>query len=56
MTQDTEHMLITEPQPIADQMMVKCVCGWRQPVSLYEFGTKQAINAEVQRLYEEHLG
>ena len=28
-----------EAQPIADQIMVSCDCGWREPISVYDHKT-----------------
>lgn len=32
----TPHEITLKGQPIADQWMAECVCGWRQPISIYE--------------------
>lgn len=51
----TEHLLTLEPQPIADQMMAKCSCGWRKAVSIYEVqrGGPSMANIATQ-LHEQH--
>lgn len=44
------HTTSIEPQPIADQWMAKCSCGWRKSFSTYEFDDPRAeaeLEAEV---------
>lgn len=36
MADTDEHRVLIEPQLIADQLMVKCSCGWRVPVSFLD--------------------
>jgi hypothetical protein len=31
-----EHRVVIEAQMIADQLMVKCSCGWRQAISFLD--------------------
>ena len=49
------HTLSQEPQPIADQVMVKCSCGWREAVSLWTHHTVAGVQAEIHRVGQEHL-
>jgi hypothetical protein len=49
------HKLTSEPQSIADQMMLKCACGWRKPVSTIEFGTRAALLEQAAKLWLEHV-
>ncbi|WP_157073614.1 hypothetical protein [Sphingomonas soli] len=51
----TDHTLTREPQPIADQWMAKCSCGWRKPVSFYDFSTREDVFAEIDRLFAQHI-
>ena len=44
-----------EPQPIADQVMAKCICGWREPVSTYGYPTRESLWAELHKRYKAHL-
>jgi hypothetical protein len=48
----SEHRVTYEPQPIADQWMVRCICGWSSTVSAYEFDD---MAKEAQRRGEAHL-
>lgn len=50
---DAAHAVELEPQPIADQWMARCTCGWRAKASAYDFGS--GMKAEVRRLADEHL-
>lgn len=50
-----EHRVTTEPQPIAEQIIVKCSCGWRQPVCILDHDTRQSAWNEVTRLGQDHL-
>lgn len=52
---DDLHTLTREPQPIADQWMAKCSCGWRSPVSFWEFDTQEAVFAEIDRRFRDHI-
>ena len=49
----TRHILTTEPQPIADQVMAKCSCGWRKALSLYDF--PGAVAVEARAAHAVHL-
>lgn len=48
------HDFTAEAQPIADQVMARCSCGWRKAVSLYEFDPVLA-GEEARRLHAEHV-
>lgn len=49
-----EHRLSQEPQPIADQVMVKCSCGWREAVTVWG-RTQVGMMNEIKRVGEAHL-
>jgi len=49
-----QHALTLEPQPMADQWMGKCSCGWRTTVSIYEAPTREATIQEIRRRHAEH--
>lgn len=51
----TEHNLTKEPQPIADQWMGKCSCGWQTTVSAYEISDRDTLLVEIDRRYGEHV-
>jgi hypothetical protein len=51
----TEHRLTLEPQPIADQWMAKCSCGWRKAVSLYEHAHGWQAREAARKAHEEHV-
>lgn len=42
-----------EAQPIADQLMIRCSCGWSSTVSLYDYERRSPQVAE--RRAQEHL-
>lgn len=46
------HKVRTEPQPIADQVMASCSCGWRQAVSAWNVNEPAKF---ARQLCEEHL-
>lgn len=52
---ETKHKFIREPQPMADQWMAICSCGWRKPVSYYQFDTHAELFAEMDRLFAKHI-
>lgn len=44
-----------EPQPIADQLMVKCRnCGWRTQISLYDHDTRETLWAAAHAAADAH--
>jgi len=45
------HTVRVEPQPIADQWMVRCTCGWSAPVG----AETNDMRSEAYRRKEEHL-
>lgn len=49
------HGLTLEPQPIADQWMGKCSCGWRKAVSFWDIEDRDALIAVIRRLHSEHV-
>lgn len=49
------HTLTLKPQPMADQWMGDCSCGWRRTASLYEFDTREAAIARIELLHRDHL-
>lgn len=50
------HLLIrAEPQPIADQWMIECACGWRSAISVYEQPSRRDVMAEISRRYGAHV-
>ncbi|MGI4876684.1 MAG: hypothetical protein ACRYG4_04290 [Janthinobacterium lividum] len=51
----TIHRLSAEPQPIADQLMARCSCGWRSGVSFHDFPTRELAWGEVHRRQAAHL-
>lgn len=50
-----EHKLTFQAQPIADQWMAKCSCGWRSNASLYEFSERDVLLAELRNRFEKHV-
>jgi hypothetical protein len=50
-----DHYPRHEPQPIADQVMAGCMCGWREAVSIHDYPTRETLWAEVERRYKSHL-
>ncbi len=54
----TEHNIHSEPQPIADQWMLSCSCGWRVSQPLYFYigpGAQLIASATRHKLISEHL-
>jgi len=49
------HELTLEPQPIADQWMAKCACGWRDTASFYEFDDRDDLLAELRMRHAKHV-
>jgi hypothetical protein len=52
---EQRHTLTLEPQPIADQWMAKCICGWRSTASFYEFHNRETLLEELRKRFKEHL-
>lgn len=50
------HALTKEPQPIADQWMGKCTCGWRTTVSFYEIPSRYELLREIDERHARHVG
>jgi|LULG01.1.fsa_nt_gb hypothetical protein len=50
-----DHHPRHEPQPIADQIMAGCICGWRKPVSLHDHQSRDDLWGAVGREYDNHL-
>jgi hypothetical protein len=50
-----KHSLQVEPQAIADQVMLKCACGWMEPVSVMECNTRDELLAQISKQHLEHL-
>jgi hypothetical protein len=50
-----EHITKIEPQPIADQLMAMCSCGWRKPVSLLEFSGSGAFDEAHALCYRHYI-
>lgn len=55
MNNSRKHVLTREPAPIVDAWLAKCSCGWRKPVLFYEFATREAVFAEIDRLFADHV-
>lgn len=49
-----KHTLTKEPQPIADQWMGRCSCGWRTTVSVYEIADRDALLHEIDLRHSDH--
>lgn len=49
------HQISYEAQPIADQWLARCSCGWRANVSAYDFPTRDAVLKEAERVGRDHL-
>lgn len=49
------HTLTLEAQPIADQWMGKCYCGWRYTASLYDFDTREAAIKDIRAEHRGHV-
>lgn len=48
------HTLTLEPQPIADQWMAKCSCGWRSTESFHETPDRDDLIAVLSLRHEDH--
>ncbi|OWK27592.1 hypothetical protein SPDO_32750 [Sphingomonas dokdonensis] len=53
--EEQEHVLSLEPQPIADQWMGRCTCGWRMIASLHDFETGIAARSALQAGFNVHI-
>ena len=51
----TGHTLTLKPQPMADQWMGECSCGWRHTASLYQFDTREAAIDDIETAHLIHL-
>ena len=49
-----DHQLILEAQPIADQWMAKCACGWRATASTWEFDDRDTLLGNLRARHEQH--
>lgn len=49
------HTLTLKPQPIADQWMGECSCGWRHTASLLQFDTREAAIDDIETAHLIHL-
>lgn len=49
------HTLTLKPQPIADQWMGECSCGWRHAASLNQFDTREAAIDDIETAHLIHL-
>lgn len=49
------HTLTKRPQPMADQWMGECSCGWRTTVSLYSISDRDAVLTEIARQHGKHI-
>lgn len=49
------HKIENKPQPIAQQIMVQCSCGWRDVVFVFQYEQHNELWDEVKRLRLEHM-
>jgi len=49
-----DHTLTIEPQPIADQWMAKCSCGWRQTESFWKTPDRDALLEKLRTAHRDH--
>ena len=49
------HKLTLKPQPMADQWMGECSCGWRKTASFYEATTREAAIDKIELAHADHL-
>lgn len=49
------HRLHLEPQPIADQWLGRCACGWVATASSWDYATRDETIAALTLAYAEHL-
>lgn len=54
----TAHKITREAQPMADQWMLRCSCGWRCVVDLWDpaLQTQAAIQQRIEFEVQKHLG
>lgn len=50
------HTLALEPQPIADQWMGRCNCGWTTTASFYEFPDRETVISVINTRHAQHCG
>nr|WP_312295965.1 hypothetical protein [Brevundimonas diminuta] len=50
-----DHKLTLEPQPIADQWMAKCSCGWRATESFWTTPDRDDLLAKLKERYQAHM-
>lgn len=55
MSSTDQHALTLEPQPIADQWMAKCSCGWHSTASFYDFPNRDALLEELRKRFKQHV-
>jgi hypothetical protein len=53
-----QHRITREAQPIADQWMLRCSCGWSCRVDLWDesLTTQAAIQQRIEFEVQKHLG
>jgi hypothetical protein len=53
-----QHRVTREAQPIADQWMLRCSCGWSCRVDLWDesLNTQAAIQQRIEFEVQKHLG
>jgi hypothetical protein len=49
------HRLTLEPQPIADQWMAKCDCGWRATESVFDHRNPIGLLDSLKSKHDQHL-
>lgn len=50
-----KHTLAFEAQPIADQWMGRCLCGWQKAVSFNSGKCRTAVLHEIQEAWTGHI-
>lgn len=50
-----EHKLELESQPIADQWMAKCKCGWWSRESFWDTPDRDELLAKLRERFADHL-
>lgn len=55
--EDSAHKLSYEAQPIADQIMLRCTCGWRKPICFLDFplGKSHLLWEKAKQEFEDHI-
>jgi hypothetical protein len=53
-----QHRITREAQPIADQWMLRCSCGWSRRVDLWDpaLNSQAAIQQRIDFEVQKHLG